>query len=153
MSRPKLDDFCAVLAFAIGREIDAAEGYARLAARAAAPGLRGLLLDLEGEERKHRALLEGLTAGGAASLASEAVPDLGLTDALPAEGTGPDMTLQDALVFAAKKEAAAIALYSGLARSVRDPGLRDLFEFLTDQERAHKLRLEDEYERQFLPEN
>jgi rubrerythrin len=47
----------------------------------------------------------------------------------------------------------AIALYGGLARAARTRALRDLFEFLTNQERIHKLRLEDEYERQFLPEN
>jgi rubrerythrin len=153
MSEPKLDDLGAAIAFAIVREVAAAEGYARLAARAVTPGLRRLFVELEGEERKHRALLEGLTAGGEAEFASEPVPDLGLTDTLPAEGPGPDMTLQDALVFAAKKEAAAVALYAGLAGAVRSPRLRDLFEFLANQERAHKLRLEDEYERQFLPEN
>ncbi len=153
MSERRLDDFAAVLAFAIGREKDAAEGYARLAAHAVTPGLRRLALDLEGEERKHRALLEGLTAGGASPAPPEPVPDLGLTDALAGEALEPDMGIQDALVFAAKKEAAAIALYSGLARAVRNPALRDLFEFLTNQERVHKLRIEDEYERQFLPEN
>ena len=153
MPEVKLDNFGAVLTFAIGREIDAAEGYAWLAELASTPGLQELFLDLEREEKKHRALLEGLSADGAAPAAFGPVPDLGLTDTLPPESPGPDMTFQDALVFAAKKEAAAIALYGGLARAAGTRALRDLFEFLTNQERIHKLRLEDEYERQFLPEN
>ncbi len=151
MPDKKLDDLGAVLAFAVGREIDAAEGYARLAETASTPGLRGLFLDLEGEERKHRALLEGLSTHDVA--ASGPVPDLGLTDAVAAEMPGPDMSLQDALIFASRKEAASVALYAGLARAAGTRALRDLFEFLTNQERVHKLRLEDEYERQFLPEN
>jgi rubrerythrin len=142
-----------VIAFAIGREIEAAEGYGRMAGMATAPGLRDLLLELKGEEENHRRLLENLTAAGLEATAAPPLDDMGLTDALPVELPAPDMTLQELLIFAARKEKKAEELYTGLARSPEVAAGRKVFEFLAGQERAHKLRLEAEYEKHILSED
>ncbi len=142
-----------ILAFAIQREIEAAEGYGRMAALAVTPGLRELLLEIKGEEENHRRLLEGLTAADLVSAAAPPVPDMGLSDALEDVPLEPDMTLQDLLIFAARKEKAAAGLYAALGRR---PGLeahRSIFEFLAGQEQAHKLKLETEYEKRVLTED
>ncbi|MBP1659732.1 MAG: hypothetical protein H6P95_924, partial [Candidatus Aminicenantes bacterium] len=81
------------------------------------------------------------------------VPDLQIVDALPEEKPAADMSLQEMLVFAAKKEAQAVALYESLAHAAGTSDQARLFGFLAGQEREHKLRLEAEYERQVLQEN
>lgn len=140
-----------IIAFAIKREIEAAEGYGRMAVMAKMPGLRDLLLELKGEEENHRRLLENLTF---ASLEEAApVPDMRLSDALADVTPAPDMTLQDLLIFAARKEKKSEDLYRGLARSSKVAGHRKLFEFIAGQERAHKLKLETEYEKRVLSED
>jgi rubrerythrin len=142
-----------IIAFAIQREIDAAAGYERLAGMSKTPGLRELLLELKGEEENHRRLLENLTLAGLEEAAAPPLPDLGLSDALPDEPPEAGMTFQDLLIFAARKEKRAMELYEGLARNAKLARHRKLFEFLAGQERAHKLKLETEYEKHVLSED
>jgi rubrerythrin len=142
-----------IIAFAIEREIAAADGYGRMAGQAKTPGLRGLLLELKGEEENHRKLLEGLTDAPFEAVPAPPVEDMGLSDALADVPMNTDMTFQELLIFAAKKEKKAEDLYAGLARMPGAAAHRRLFEFLAGQERAHKLKLEAEYERHVLSED
>ncbi len=142
-----------IIAFAIQREIDAAAGYAWIAAAAAAPALRELADDLRRQEESHRRLLEGLTPEDLRALGTFPVPDLQIVDALADEKLSGDMSVQDMLIFAAKKEAQAVALYESLARLARASGHERVFLLLAGQEREHKLKLEAEYEKHILQEN
>lgn len=142
-----------VIAFAVRREIEAAGSYSRLAGLAKTPGLRELCLSLRGQEEEHRRRLEGLTADDLGRLEPALTADLGLVDALADEPLADDMTIQELLIFAARKEKGVAELYDLLARSNEAPKLRDLFRFLAGQEREHKLKLEAEYERLVLQEN
>ena len=63
------------------------------------------------------------------------------------------MTFQDLLIFAAKKEQEAVDLYSNLEENAEDDELKKLFQFLVQQEKAHKLKLEKEYEEHVLEED
>ncbi len=141
------------IAFAVGREIEAADSYGRMAALAGTPGLRELLLFLRGEEESHRRILEGLTAAQIERLEPSFAPDLRIVDALGEEPLAADMTLQELLIFAAKKEKQAVELYESLARTAGAAGLQEIFLFLAGQEREHKLKLEAEYEKRVLQEN
>ena len=141
------------IAFAIGREIAAAGTYARLAGLARTPGLRELCLFLRDQEEEHRRLLEGLTEADLGRLEPALTADLGIVDALADEKLAEDMTVQELLIFAARKEKQAADLYETLARSADGPKLGDLFRFLAGQEREHKLKLEAEYEKLLLQEN
>ena len=141
------------IAFAIGREIEAAGSYARLAGLARTPGLRELCLFLRDQEESHRRLLEGLTEDELGRLEPALTADLGIVDSLADEKLADDMTIQELLIFAARKEKQAAELYESLARSAEGSHLRDLFRFLAGQEWEHKLKLEAEYEKLLLQEN
>jgi len=142
-----------IIAFAIEREIEAADGYGRMAGLARMPGLREFLLFLRQEEESHRRLLEGLTPKELDGLAAAFVPDLRLVDYLVEEKLTDDMSLQELLIFAAQKEKKAAELYDTLSQMANVSGHHRLFEFLAGQERAHKLQIEAEYEKSFLQEN
>lgn len=147
------DSAADIIAFAIQREIEAAEGYARIAAKATTPGLRELAAELRRQEESHRQLLEGLTAEAIRGLGISSVTDLRIVDALADEKISGDMSIQDMLIFAAKKEAQSVDLYESLARRASGSGSERVFLFLAGQEREHKLKIETEYEKQFLQEN
>ena len=143
----------AVLDFAIRREVEAAESYGELAERSSQEAVRELLLDLQGQERKHEEILRGLASERLVPLFHRDVPDLKISDYTVDEPVGADSSLQDLLLHAAKREAKAAALYADLRAKVDDPEHRRLFDFLIQEEREHKFRLEKEYERHVLEEN
>jgi rubrerythrin len=142
-----------ILRFAIEREEEAAQSYAEIARDSVDPVLQVLLLELQSEEKNHKRLLENIADGKAASLTDREIPDLKISDVLIEEPLGPDSGFQDLLIHAARKEEKAVELYSGLRDAASDPEFRRLLAFLIQQEKGHKLRLEQEYEKQILQED
>ncbi|OGD17156.1 MAG: hypothetical protein A2Y69_10290 [Candidatus Aminicenantes bacterium RBG_13_59_9] len=149
----KFGSLKAVLDFAIRREEEAARNYGRLCRIATDQGAIKLLSDLQNEERNHKRILQGLSKVGRRVLAAKDVKDLMISDYLIEEPLTPEMNFQDLLIFAAKKEKKAVELYSDLARKSQTGEQKALFEFLAKQEKAHKLRLELEYEKHVLWED
>ena len=142
-----------ILDFAVKREEEAAAGYARMRAMARAESQKELLGDLENEEKKHKELLLGLSGLKPETLDIKPVTDLKISDYTVDEPPGADMTFQDLLLLAAKKEQKAVELYAELLGRAINPDHRKLFEFLMMQEKGHKLKLESEYEKQVLSED
>ena len=142
-----------ILQFAVAGEKEAAQGYVDLAAKAKSESARAFLLELWGEELQHARLLDGLDTDALPAAGSAGVKDLHISDYIVNEPLGDDPSFQDLLIFAAKKEAKAVALYTALDAQAAGPAQKRLFEFLVGQEKAHKLRLEQEYEKYVLPEN
>jgi len=153
MPEPAFQSVKDILTFAIRREVEAAQGYGEMAARASTPGLRELLLELKGEEESHRRLLENMASGGISEAAALHPPDMGLIDALEDVPLAADMTFQELLIFAARKEKKAEELYTSLALRPELAAHRQVFEFLASQERSHKLKLEAVYEERVLTED
>ncbi len=145
--------FAEVLEFAIQREEEAANGYAGLRKMAQDESAKRLLLDLEEEEKNHKRILQDLTQGRIETSAAEDIPDLKISDYLVEEPLGPEMNFQELLIFAAKKEKKAAELYHDLAKKSEVKEQKRLFEFLSKQEKTHKLRLELEYEKHVLWED
>jgi rubrerythrin len=141
-----LSSFQDILKFAISRQEKAIESYEKLSDLTQSPGLKELLLELQEEEKKHKSLLEGITDQKIDSFKIKEVPDLKISDYLTEETPSEDMNFQDLLIFAAKKEQEAVDLYSNLAKNAEDEELEKLFQFLIQQEKTHKLRLEKEYD-------
>jgi rubrerythrin len=136
--------------FAIKREEEAIKAYRDIAGIAKTPGLKKLLLDLQEEERNHKKLLQDITEEKIESLEIKEVADLKVSNYLIEEPPSADMNFQDLLILAAKKEQKAVDLYSDLEKKVTEKELKKLFEFLIQQEKSHKLKLEEEYEKHVL---
>jgi rubrerythrin len=136
--------------FAIKREEEAIKAYGDIAEIAKTPGLKKLLLDLQEEEKNHKKLLQNITEEKIDSLEIKEVTDLKISDYLVEEAPSPDMNFQDLLILAAKKEQKAVDLYSDMERKVSEEELKKLFQFLIQQEKTHKLKLEEEYEKHVL---
>ena len=141
-----------VIEFAIQREEAACKAYGELSQVAETPGLKGLLLELQAEELKHKELLQDITSEAIGNLETHKVLDLRISDFLTEEPSTPDMTFQDLLIFAAKKEQQAVELYTRMMAAVNSEELKKMFDFLVEQEKEHKLKLETEYEKHVLDE-
>ena len=142
-----------IIDFAIKREEEAFQSYGEMINIARTPGLKKLLTELQNEEKNHKKLLQNITQEKVNSLNIKEVLDLKISDYLVEEPPHEQMNFQDLLIFAAKKEQKAVELYSELAKQAKEKDLKKLFEFLVQQEKRHKLRLEKEYEERVLEED
>jgi rubrerythrin len=141
-----------VLTFAIAEEEAAARFYSDLASRMGQSALRQIFADFAGEEIKHQEMLLAIMAGRAFTLSPRQVADLKIGDYLVDVAAEPGMSYRDALIVAMKKEGAAVQLYSTLAATVGDDGVRTTFLALAQEEARHKLRFETAYD-DLLSEN
>lgn len=142
-----------IIKFAISREEAAIDTYGDMSEKAKTPGLRELLLELQSEEKNHKKLLEDISQEQIESFKTEEVIDLKISDYLTEEPPGEDMTFQDLLILAAKKEQEAVELYTKLGEGSENEELKKLFDFLIIQEKSHKLKLETEYEKHVLEDD
>jgi rubrerythrin len=142
-----------ILDFAIGQEEEAARFYTDLAQRIAKPGMRKVFEGFAREELGHKAKLVAVKDGRLLVPAAEKVMDLKIADYLTEVEASPGMRYQDILVLAMKREKAAFKMYSDLAATTEDQGLRDTFLALAQEEAKHKLRFEIEYDEQVLAED
>ena len=149
----KLSNFEDAINFAIKREEEAIHGYGNLIDLVKNPGVKKLLQELQEEERNHKKLLQNITKEKIESLTITDVIDLKISDYLVEELPSEDMNFQDLLILAAKKEQQAVELYSNLANKSKEGDLKKLFEFLIEQEKSHKLKLETEYDSHILEWN
>jgi rubrerythrin len=145
-----LSNFQDILKFAISREEEAIASYGKMSEKTQSPGLKELLLELQEEEKNHKRLLEGITDSKIESFEIKEITDLKISDYLTEEAPAEKMTFQDLLIFAAKKEQEAVELYSNLEHNAQDEELKKLFQFLIQQEKTHKLKLEREYDDHIL---
>ena len=142
-----------VLDFAISEEEAAAEFYSGLAERSEHPSMKRVFEDFAREEQGHKAKLLAVKAGEFTGGADGEVPDLKIGDYLVDVEPGPDLDYQSALIVAMKKEKVAFKLYTDLAATTGDAGLKETFLALAQEEAKHKLRFELEYDDYVLTEN
>lgn len=143
----------AVLDFAIEREQEASDFYTDLAARAKRPDMKTLFLQFAEEEKGHKAKLQGVKQGRQLLPAERQVLDLQMSDYLVAENPTEEMTYQNALILAMKKEKASFRLYTDLAAKAPSDDLKNTFLTLAQEEAKHKLRFEVEYDNEVMAEN
>jgi len=135
----------AMLDFAIQREQEAHDFYKELAGKVEDEAIAKALKQFAGEELGHKKKLLGVKAGKIMLSADTQVQDLKIGDYLVDIEASPDMTYQDVLVMAMKKEKAAFKMYTDLAGMVGGE-LSNLFLALANEEAKHKLRFEIEYD-------
>ena len=142
-----------VLDFAIEREQEAFDFYTGLAAKVKRPDMKTLFKQFAEEEKGHKAKLQGVKQGRQLLPAEKQVLDLQMSDYLVAENPTEEMTYQNALILAMKKEKVSFRLYTDLAAKAPSDGLKNTFLTLAQEEAKHKLRFEVEYDNEIMAEN
>lgn len=150
-----MDSFEKIIHFAIRHEEAEARFYENLANRATSSDLKAHLLERSREEGEHKRQLEMILADHHLPDGGKRYhdPDLHLADYMVTESMDVEnINYQDALIMATKRERAAQRLYTDLATQASEPGLREVFTFLAEQEGDHRAALEREYEDNILKE-
>lgn len=150
---PELDTFEDVLDLAISREVAAWTFYEDMADQTVRPAMVEVFRKLAAEERGHEARLRRVKADPATLTTRRRPVELSMSDYIVGVEPSPDMTYEDAIVLAMKREEVAHRLYTDLATQTSDPALVDLFQALAAEEGRHKHRFEVEYDEYVLTQN
>ena len=142
-----------ILDYAIEQEQQAADFYANFAVRAEKAGMKKMLLEFAEEEKRHKERLLAVKTGERKLTPEKEVLDLKVSDYLVEVHASDNVSFQDALIIAMKRERAAFQLYSDMAEKVPDPNLKQVFIGLAKEESKHKLYFETEYEERVLKHN
>lgn len=146
------ESFIAVLDYAIEKEIEANQFYVDLAEKMKNPAMKKVFEAFAKEELGHKAKLQAIKQGEEIPPAKN-ITDLKIADYTVDVEPSTNMSYQDALILAMKKEKAAYRLYLDLAEQVVNNDQKELFLSLAQEEAKHKLRFEIEYDNVMLTEN
>ena len=142
-----------ILDYAIDQEQQAADFYEDVAQRAETAGMKQILLDFSEEEKRHKKILQAVKTGEHELTPEQEVLDLKISDYLVEVDVTDDISYQDALIIAMKRERAAYELYSDMAAKVPESHLKEVLEGLAKEEAKHKLFFEAEYDERVLMDN
>jgi rubrerythrin len=121
------------------------------------PHIKDALRDLAQEEVKHKERLQMLLEGDTQTLVAVQkrgqIQDLKLAEYLVSSPLDRDATFQDVLVVAMHREQSSHEFYSTMATIAGEPATRELFEFLAQEELAHKNKVETLYDEVVYQEN
>ncbi len=150
----QLDNIDNILNFAINSEQEAFDFYMDLASKVTNNEMKKIFESFAKEEIGHKAkLIKAKEEGMLSSFKKENIADLKMEEYIVNAKPTPDMTYQDALILAMKKEKSAFKLYSSLASIANNELHKNLFLMLAQEEAKHKLRFELEYDEFVLREN
>ena len=149
----KLTTVDEILDFAIDQEQKAVDFYLKLAAQADSPATAAVFEEYAQEELGHKAKILAVKAGKQLAGSAETVKDLQIGDYLVGVKADGNLSYQDALILAMKREKAAFRLYTELAGRTDNENMKNLFLQLAQEEAKHKLRFELEYDEQILKDN
>lgn len=149
----KFKDINEILDFAMDNEQKAVDFYTRLAENARTEDMEAIFKQFAREEISHKARLNKIKEDGEFDMPSETVQTLKIADYVVSTEAKPDMSYEEALVLAMKREKAAFKLYSKLSEKAPTDKLKDVFQALAVEESKHKLRFELEYDEYVLREN
>lgn len=142
-----------ILDYAIGQEQQAADFYENLAGRAEKGGMKEILLEFSAEEQRHKQRLLAVKSGKHELTPEQEVLDLKISDYLVEVDATDDISYQDALIVAMKRERAAYELYSDMAEKLPESNLREVILGLAKEEAKHKLFFESEYDERIMKDN
>lgn len=148
------DELTELLDTAIYKEIASQAIYIAGQSKTEDPGARTLLKELAKEELKHSQRLKNLKEKGVVKGGwhPKKIPNLMISEYLTGGDTLEAAGLQDALVFAMKREQQSVEFYSQMMGIMRDKTAKHLCERLVHEELKHKLRLEMFYDKLFYGE-
>ncbi len=146
-------EFHEVIDFAVEREKEAVQFYVDLQEVAKFAAQKVMLGELADMERGHIRVLESIRQQGGTEKAVASVPNLQISEYLvPAKPTA-EMTYQDIIITAMKREEKSKALYENLASKIDDEELSAMLLRIAAEEAQHKLRFEKIYDEEILKDN
>jgi len=146
--------FNEIIDFAIEREQEAVAFYRKLQDMVNFKARQDMLRELEDMEKGHVKALEGIRSGTITMHEAPKAENLKISDYLVEPPQSPEMSYQDIVITAMKREEMAVHLYTDLANlSAAEPEVRKLFVNLAAEEAKHKLHFEKMYNDEILKDN
>lgn len=147
----EMDSYEAIVRYAIEKEREAAEFYETLGKMAVMEGVRDMLLEFAGEERKHERILQDVDCTQECKIATNDyhyrwISDIKRSDLLVDIPFDASMGYRDVLIVAMKREEKALALYNELLAKSQTQQAKNTFKLLCQEEAKHKLKLETLYD-------
>ena len=148
-----LTEFRTILQNAINQEIEAATFYHNLQSSMQIESNKLILKELEDMEWGHKAILEHISSASFNEFEPVKIQNLKIAESLADPVVSPDMTIQEVLIVAIKREEKAWNLYSELAALSEETKIKNIFLKLASEEAKHKLQLETIYDTEILTQN
>jgi rubrerythrin len=143
-----------IIDFAIIREEQAVKFYQVLQKTVKFEGQRQLMAEFEKMEQGHITILQNIRKKQAAAIADiPVVQNLQISDYLVEGDIHENITYQEIIILAMKREQKAHLLYTNLAGKMTDADTKNLFLKLASEEAKHKLHFEKIYDDEILKEN
>ncbi len=144
----EFDSINDIIDYAIEKEIEAAEFYEEAAGTIEIVGAREVLKEYAEEERKHERILKDLRENKARldEYKFEKIQDIKRSDYLVEMTYRPDMSYEDLMRLAMKREEKANQLYLTLAKSTDIAEHAQFFTILAQEELKHKNSFEKLYD-------
>ncbi|MBL6964713.1 MAG: ferritin family protein [Bacteroidetes bacterium] len=142
-----------ILDFAIQNEQNAVDFYTELAFSARSDDMKETFETFAQEEIGHKSRLMKIKTDGVFDLQEGEVLDLKISDYLVGTKSNENLSYEQALILAMKREKSAFRLYTKLAEQAPTNELKKIFSSLALEESRHKLRFEVEYDEYVLKEN
>ncbi len=139
-------EFNEILDFAVEREKEAVRFYRELQSDAKFAAQIEMLKDLEAMETGHIVVIENLRTKSVGDMDIPKVPNLKISEYLTNEAQDMDLSYQNILIRAMKREETAYKLYSEMSVKFGDGELSLLFRKLASEEAKHKLQFEKLYD-------
>ena len=141
---------------AIAMEEEGFRNYLRGLRTVQQKGAREIIREIALDELNHKQQLEKALVEGQMSDSGELarqIPTMNLGYVLKKAELGADSTVREAMVYAMQLEKEAAEFYRKLSVGCAGAPMAELFERLNREENGHLQRLEDLYEKHFMPEN
>lgn len=149
----ELNEFKNIIDFAIEKEQEAVDFYNNLAGRVKIKSIAEELRKMAAMEDSHRDRLKNMDVTAYTRSGVEPAMNLKIADYLVDKEPTPDMTWQDLIQIAMRRELSSMQLYTDLAKLIPDPPSKQLFENLASEEEAHKLFFEKIWDEEILMDN
>jgi rubrerythrin len=123
--------------------------YSSAIKKALSPGSKTLLGNLANDELQHKSKLERIKQTGSIEqlgFKAKAVIDLQILDQVEDVRLSEDVTYQEILVFAGKREKESHDYYAEFSTRLEGTPAGDIFRRLAEEEMDHKNKIEKEYE-------
>jgi len=139
-------DFNKLLDFAIEREKEAVDFYRSLQKESKFADQIKMLKELEAMEMGHIVVIESIRKTGVKPEDIQRTPNLMISEYITADPATLDLTYQNILIRAMKREENSFKLYSEMSVKFPDAEIATLFRRLAADEAKHKLIFEKLYD-------